>query len=202
VAALDRERERRAELETEVLEELERGDRKRALTILMQAYGDDLYRHCRQMLRDPALADDVHQTVFVQAYRDLPRFSRRSTLRTWLYGIARHRCLDALKARRRWFRRFELADAPPDGQDLRPRADEHLAAVGVASALELALDELKPKVRVAVLLRFREDMTYEEMAEVCGERPATLQARVARAMPRLRKCLQGMGVAAAAEGAP
>ncbi len=186
----------RAQLESEVLDALEQGDRKGALTILMQAYGDDIYRHCRLVVRDSALADDVHQTVFVQAYRDLPRFSRRSTIRTWLYGIARHRCLDALKARRRWLRRFELADALPEAADVGPRADDQLSAVGVASALEAALDELKPRVRIAVLLRFREDMSYQEMAEVCGERPATLQARVARAMPRLRKRLAALEVGA------
>lgn len=162
-------------------------DLRRALTILMDAYGDALYRHCRQVLGDAALADDVHQMVFVQAYRDLPRWEARSTLRTWLYAIARHRCLDALKATRRWRRRFTSVAATPEQADERARADRSVEA----AALEVALARLKPKVRVAVLLRYREGLSFEEMAEVCGERAATLQARVARALPALRAALEG-----------
>ncbi|HEU5056554.1 MAG TPA: hypothetical protein VFU21_08505, partial [Kofleriaceae bacterium] len=52
--------------EDEAREALARGDHRAALTILMQAYGRDLHRHCYQVLRDRDLADDVHQTVFVQ----------------------------------------------------------------------------------------------------------------------------------------
>tara|TARA_R110002073_G_scaffold256849_1_gene419432 strand:+ start:31827 stop:32042 length:216 start_codon:yes stop_codon:yes gene_type:complete len=59
-----------------------------------------------------------------------------------------------------------------------------------SAAMDRALERLKPEVRIAVLLRYREDMSFEEMAEVCGERPATLQARVARALPKLRKALE------------
>jgi DNA-directed RNA polymerase specialized sigma24 family protein len=103
--------------EDEAREARARGDHRGALTILMHAYGRDLHRHCFQVLRDRDLADDVHQTVFVQAYRDLPGFAGRSSLRTWLYGIARHRCLDAMKIGARWRRRFVRADGggPPDG---------------------------------------------------------------------------------------
>src|SRR5262249_23650225 len=60
-----------------------------------------VYRYCRIALGDTVLADDVHQQVFIEAFRDLPGFAGRSTLRTWLFGIARHRVLDAAKRRRR-----------------------------------------------------------------------------------------------------
>ena len=59
--------------------------------------------------------------------------------------------------------------------------------------MDAALESLKPEVRIAVLLRYREEMSYEEMAQVCGERPATLQARVQRALPKLKKALQKTG---------
>ena len=44
-----------------------------------------------------------------------------------------------------------------------------------------------------VLLRFRDGLSYPEMARACGERAPTLQARVARAMPALRRCLESEG---------
>jgi len=179
--------------EAEALDALRRKDRRQALTVLMQAYGDDLYRHCRHMLGDDDLAADVHQTVFVHAYRDLERFSGRSTLRTWLYGIARHRCLDAFKAKRRRRRRFVITEELPQLADPQPRVDQRLECCGGAAALELAVQKLKPKARIAVLLRYHDGLTYEEMAEVCGERAPTLQARVARALPVLRRSLEAPG---------
>ncbi len=61
----------------ELLALIERGEFRAALTALMTQHGVAVYRFCRQMVRDEALADDVHQQVFVQAFRDLPRFERR-----------------------------------------------------------------------------------------------------------------------------
>lgn len=179
--------------EDEARDALARGDHRGALTVLMQAYGRDLHRHCFQVLRDRDLADDVHQTVFVQAFRDLPHFAGRSSLRTWLYGIARHRCLDAMKIGARWRRRFVRAEPLPEPVDERPRADQALAESGEVEALVAALAGLPIETRIAVLLRYREGMTFEEIGAVCGERATTVQARVARALPRLRAAMTGGG---------
>lgn len=172
---------------------LQAGQLAQALTILMTRYGEEVYRHCRQVLGDSDLAADVHQTVFVQAYRDLPSFTGRASFRTWLYAIARHRCLDALKTQRRRRLRFLLGAMAHDRPDPRPDARDQLQGQAEAAAMARALETLKPEVRIAVLLRYREDMSFEEMAEVCGEQAATLQARVARALPKLKKSLQRQG---------
>jgi RNA polymerase sigma-70 factor (ECF subfamily) len=173
---------------------LDEGDRRGALTIAMQAFGADVYRHCLAVLGGRReLADEVHQSVFVQAFRDLDRFSGHGSLRTWLYAIARHRCLDALKLRRRLLARVVAVARLPDAAAAEPAADEALALEARRRALAVCLARLAPAVRIAVLLRYQEGMSYEEMARVCGARPATLQARVARALPRLREWLSAMG---------
>ncbi len=171
---------------------MRRGSPTQALTELMEGYGDAIYRHCHQVMGDADSAADVQQTVFVQAYRDLERFDGRSSYRTWLYSIARHRCLDALKMRRRRRKRFILSGARPSMQvaDPQNRADQDLDAEAARKHIDQALQMLKPEVRIAVLLRYREEMSFEEMALVCGERSATLQARVSRALPKLRKMLE------------
>lgn len=169
---------------------LHQGDVQGALTILMETYGDELFRHCLQVVGEPDTANDVHQTVFVQAYRDLSRFAGRSSFRTWLYAIARHRCLDALKMQRRRRRRFLPGLMATERPDPSPDAREQLGRHSEAAALDRALATLTPEVRIAVLLRYRENMSFEQMAEICNARPATLQARVARALPKLRKMLE------------
>lgn len=185
-----------AEVEAEALAALDRGDRHGALTVLMAGYGPGIYRYCRRLVGDEELARDVHQTVFVQAFEGLGRFRRRSSLRVWLYGIARHRCLDALKVRRRRRRRIFEQDRLPEPAADPPAAEERLAARELAGLLERCLRRLTDAVRAAVLLRYREDFSYPEMARICRERPATLQARVARALPVLRRCLEELGAEA------
>lgn len=174
--------------ESEILDALDRQDSRDALNRLMELYGHAVFRFCRQLTGDETLADECRQITFVQAYEGLPRFSRRSSLKTWLFSIARHRCLDALKSRRRRFARF-LPMPEHDVGSAGTVADKALAKDRLRGLAE-CLAGLNAKVRAAVLLRFQEDLSYGQMAEVCDERPATLQARVARALPVLRQCLK------------
>ena len=147
------------------------------------------------MLHDQAAAEDVRQTIFVDAWQALDRYSGEGSLRGWLFGIARHRCLDAAKAGRRRHWRFWLSpDAGDDqaaaagdpGQDLDQRRR--------AAVLRDCLQSLPAGIRVLVLLRYEEGLPYEEIARMSRERPPTVQARVARALPPLRECVEGKGV--------
>lgn len=182
-----------ADTDRRAREALADGDRRRALTALMQGYGDAIYSYCYRVLRSRAAADDVYQTAFVQAYQHLAGFEGES-FRPWLYTIAHTRCLDALKTSRRWFSRFTLREELPDNPDPSPTSEERLARGTAAAELEECLGKLKPHVRIAVMLRYQEGFSYDEMARICHERPATLQARVARALPLLRRCLMAKGV--------
>jgi RNA polymerase sigma factor (sigma-70 family) len=181
--------------EHDAMAALARGSPEEALAVLMRAYGAAVYRYCRQMAGDEDLAQEVHQMTFVQAYEGLPRFGRRSSLRTWLFGIARHRCLDFLKMDRRRRRRFDqLADAP-DLPGLDCSVEDRLAERSRARALADCLRSLAPRVRDAVLLRFQQGLSYPEIARLTQEKAPALQIRVARALPVLRRCLEEKGMA-------
>jgi RNA polymerase sigma factor (sigma-70 family) len=173
-----------------------RGDHADALTLLMQQHGLEVHRFCCSMLGEPSLADDVHQAVFVQAYEGLGDFRRDGSWRGWLFGIARHRCLDAAKARKRWRWRFVLASDPGEPANAVPDAAVAPGEVDPTSpsdprsvALADCLRRLAPHIRVAVLMRYEQGLSYEEIARVSRERAPALQARVARALPLLRDCV-------------
>jgi len=183
-----------ADSEAAVLEALSRGDRKRALTLLMGLYGKSTFSYCRHMLGDAAVAEDVHQTTFVQAYTDFGRFGGRSSLRNWLQGIARHRCLDMLKMRRREDKHVERPETAPEVPGTERSAEEQLQVGSISKHLAECLGRLSAEVRDAVVLRYMEQLSYEEMAKLTGTRAATLQMRVARAMKGLRECVEGKGV--------
>jgi RNA polymerase sigma factor (sigma-70 family) len=172
-----------ADPDSDVLDLVAQGDMKGALRRLMERYGRAVYRYCRQELHDRTLADDVHQQVFLHAHRDLARFSRRSTVKTWLFAIARNRVLDAAKSRRR----SDDATAVPD---LRPSAGERIDEHRLFEALAQCFERQPEHIRLALLLRYQQGFTYEDMAEVCGEKAGTLQAQVSRALPVLRECIE------------
>jgi RNA polymerase sigma factor (sigma-70 family) len=164
----------------------------------MRDHGDEILRFCVSMLHDQAAAEDARQTIFVDAWQALDSYAGQGSLRGWLFGIARHRCLDAARSgrRRRW--RFWLAADP--GADDAPAADgpgdpgsdldqRHRAAV-----LRDCLRRLPAGTRVAVLLRYEDGLAYEEIARMSRERAPTVQARVARALPQLRACVEAKGV--------
>src|SRR5690349_13203063 len=58
-----------------------------ALRVVMRRHGDGIFRYCVGQLGDEMLAEDVQQQVFIHAHRDFRRFARRSSLKTWLFGI-------------------------------------------------------------------------------------------------------------------
>lgn len=174
----------------DLLRLIEHGDLKGAVRKLMLLYGAGVYRYCREALGgDAVLADDVQQQVFIEAFRDLPRFRGQSSLRSWLFSIARHRILDAAKMRRRARARIspgDLTDELADAPDPRPSPAESVDSIRLLAALRASLAELDEPTRTAILLRYQHGFTYQQIAELCGERPGTLHARVLRAMPRLR----------------
>ena len=172
-----------SDIESEALAALGQGKHDRALTILMKGYGEAIYRYCRRMLGG-CLAEDAHQMTFVHAYENLESFCGDSSLRVWLYGIARHRCLDALRKKRY---QMLATDQQPEAVAAEPAVDQVLA---VRQVLIRCLQKLKTEVREIVILRYLEELSFLEIAAICKKDPATLQMRMARALPLLRKCVE------------
>jgi RNA polymerase sigma factor (sigma-70 family) len=174
--------------DADVVEALTCGDRGRALTLLMTRHGERVYRYAVAMTNDYQLADEIRQQVFVDAYRDLETFEARSHIRAWLFGIARHRCLDAAKSKRRWNRRYKQeAPAHEVAHDGHP--DRDLDRNYLAKLVAICLQKLAPAAHEAIVLRYHQELSYTEVASLVGERAGTVQQRVARALPVLRKCI-------------
>jgi len=176
------------------------GDYRRALHQLMQCHGDSIRSFCRTILRDTDSAEEVCQQVFIEAFHDLPNFAGRSSLRTWLFSIARHRSLDAMKRDHRWGR-FKT-DEVPDPPDPQPSAADSIDTTKLHAELAACIATLAAPVQVTIILRYGGDLTYEEIAKRCGGTPATHHARVVRALPILRRQLEARIASEAAKRQP
>jgi RNA polymerase sigma factor (sigma-70 family) len=178
-----------ASIEEQCREALARGEIDCVLTLLMREYGRDLHRYCWGLLRQREPAEDVLQTVFVQAHQGLHAFEARSSFKGWLYGIARHRCLDELRRRQRWARIVE--DRPGDAEPTVYPDVVHAAPDGALLAqLQECLGRLTATNRELVLLRFQHDTSYDEIAALVGDNSGALRTRVCRSLSALRRCLE------------
>jgi len=164
------------------------------VSILMKAYGDEIFRFCQSMLNNASDAQDVLQIVFVQAFQGLNKFESKSSFRTWLYVIARNRCLDEIKKAKRFEARVEFTEQIPEPMSVCDRVDDSNSDPFVREVLRRCMEKLSDAVKAAILLRFQSEHSYEEAATILQEKAGTLQARVARAMPALRKCVEENGV--------
>lgn len=168
------------------------GERRAAIVELMRAHGDAVLGFCIRVLRDRDLAEEMRQQTFLEAFRDFDRFQGRSSRRAWLFGIASHRCLDALRKRHSgWIESDD--DALINRHDPGSGPREQLEHAQLTAALEACMKALSPEVRMTVLLRFQTELSYEELAVQLSTRADALQMRVTRALSSLRRCLETKG---------
>ena len=167
--------------------------------VLVERYERRLFWSCRRMLGDPDDAEDVVQETFVRAYRHLADYDPQRRFYTWLYAIARNRCLNLLRRRKLW--RFVRLGAPASREeDPAPEvaASDDTGALAergeIAAALEACLESLPEDQRECFELRHGEDFAYAEIAAVLAIPVGTVMSRLARAREKMRLCLEAKGV--------
>jgi len=143
-----------------------------------------------RMVRDPTVAEDLAQETFVKAYRHLDRYDPRRKLASWLFKIAHNTTFDHL-------RRKHPETVPLEAEDGDEETWEVLAAPEITepdrlvesaeamAALEEALGTLAPRYREILLLRFREGLSYQEVADVIGVPMGTMKIQLHRARKAL-----------------
>lgn len=167
------------------------GDRA-AMNRFVQLTQRDVWRFVAS-LADTREADDLTQETYLRVVRSLPRFERRSSLRTWTLLIARRVVIDHLRRRAA---RPQLAP----GTDWVAAADRAQQAVEThdtgQEATDVAQDllrRLSPERREALFLTQLLGMSYEEAAAVCGCPVGTIRSRVARGRDDMVRLTQGPG---------
>jgi RNA polymerase sigma-70 factor (ECF subfamily) len=134
-------------------------------------------------------AEDVAQEVFLQAFRSLPKLKNHEKFGCWIYGIARHVCMNWLRQRRSV--EISLAEIP----DTRETSDTRFGegASGSKGREEFVLDcvqSLPLIYREVVNLRYMEDCTYSEIAEILGISESAVNVRLIKARRMLREQLE------------
>jgi RNA polymerase sigma-70 factor (ECF subfamily) len=157
-----------------------------ALSRLIAQNGPGVARFARgQLGARGSWADDVTQDVFVTVARTARRFSGRSTLRTWLFGIALNICREYVRRERDTLGDEVLAAVPDASLDPLQRLEREERIRRVRAAVRA----LTPQHRLVLRLRDGEDMSYQEIARALGVPVGTVRSRLHNARVALATLL-------------
>lgn len=178
----------------------QRGD-AHAFAELVRRHSRTVYNFVFRQLREPSVAEDVTQDVFLRVVQNAGEFKHEARFSTWLYSITRNLCVDQL--RRQSHRRHASLDAPRAGAaddapslgegvaDPHPRASTERSAESseVMASIVLAVESLPDDQREVFLLREVANLPFREIAEITEIPENTVKSRMRYALDRLRNAL-------------
>jgi RNA polymerase sigma-70 factor (ECF subfamily) len=158
---------------------------ERAFRALVEQHAPAILALAVSRLRDPVVAEEVAQDVFVKLFRSLPDFRGESALRTWLVRVTLNRCADALRHQIRMKRNVPLDDVAHtltnDGEVTHVGGD--------ADRVRDAVDALPPMQRTIVQLKYDAGLSYEQISGTLGIPVGTVGSRLTAALKGLRALL-------------
>lgn len=156
-------------------------ERSQRITNMMTRYGTDIKRYCLLQLREISQAEDAAQDVFIKAWHALHTFRGDSCEKTWLLHIAANTCRDY--QRTGWFRFMDRRVTPEDMEPV-------VAFEFPDDSLSRAITALPALLRQAVTLRYFEELSIRDMAQVLRVSEATAKRRIRKANALLKRTLK------------
>jgi len=158
-----------------------------AFAELIDRYKVAVYNLCARMLGDPTEAEDAAQEVFVRAYTQLKSYTPGRKFSTWILSIASHYCIDLLRRRKP---SVDLDTIAFWKQSDQPEPEERALTGEVRDEVRELLNKLPDKYRGVTILRYWNDLSYDEIAQASGLSVATVKTRLFRARELLAKELE------------
>jgi RNA polymerase sigma-70 factor, ECF subfamily len=171
-----------------LIERSRRGDLE-AFDMLVAGHYASVYAVARRLSASPDDAADVAQEVFLAAWRQIGRFHRRASFRTWLHAIALRQCAHSVRSARRRPASLDDPEAPasivPPGDSVHTLYERREQE----AALHAAIHALPRAQREAVVLHYFAGLTCAEAAAAMGIAPGSVMTHLYRARLRLRELL-------------
>jgi RNA polymerase sigma-70 factor, ECF subfamily len=183
---------------TEALGRARAGDAE-AWGELYRQYAPAIFRFCRRALPTREDAEDATMDIFIKLQKNLGQYDTTRSFTAWLYKVAANHCWDML--RRRKIRQDKETDDLENVPLAHPDPDQldRLIEQRTSEEVRKALDKLGARARMALLMRYYSDMSYDEIADALGVRRAFVGVVLLRARHELRQAL-GSSSALAAGG--
>ncbi len=158
---------------------------------LMHRYMRHIFHFARQYAKTSEDADDIAQDTFYKVWKYIKKYTKNRSFKPWLYTIARNTALDFLK-KKKAIVFSDIDDLENDLhftdtlEDPAPLASEVFENAAFIKKLQAALGTIHPDHRAILLLHYRENMTFDEIAKIVGRPMNTVKSWHRRALMRLR----------------
>jgi len=170
--------------DVELLERISNGDRT-ALKLIYDQYSQPISHFVRSWLSDPFDASDIMQETMLEVWRSAGKFAGRSSVKTWIYSIARNKAIDRNRKASRQINQEADVELPDD----TPDPEAVTGAFQDAARVRECIKRLSPDHQSAIHLAFFEDLTYNEIAELENCPVGTIKTRIMHAKKLLMRCL-------------
>jgi RNA polymerase sigma-70 factor (ECF subfamily) len=164
---------------------------------LYREFAPAIFRFCRRALPTREDAEDATTEIFMKLKDKLVQYDTTRSFSAWLYKVAANHCWDILRRRRirQDKETDDLENVPLEHPD--PSQLERLIEQRTSEEVRKALGKLGPRARMALVMRYYSDMSYDEIADELGVRRAFVGVVLLRARHELRKALEGSASLAA-----
>ncbi len=161
---------------------------------LIDAYQNRVFGFVKRMVPNPDEAADITQEVFIRAFQNFARFDGRSSVRTWLFRIAYHLCVDRARKVERTPTHVGLVDSE-NGEEIevsddRWQPDQILIDEELMEVVEQGISTMSEKLRSVLLLHDKEDMQYDEIAQLLEVPIGTVKSRLFLARAHLQNVVR------------
>lgn len=160
----------------DLVERCQQGE-DRLFSVLVGRYQVKMYRLARKMGLDREDSKGITQAILLQAYCNLPGFQGKSKFGTWIYAIARNRCLNWLRRLSR--RRTLVPQSEPLSTVFKSPEDLILKSEQIGT-IHQALDSLPEKYRLPLSMFYLDNLSYDEIAEAMAISARTVETRLYR----------------------
>ena len=164
---------------------------------LYREYAPAIFRFCRRAMPTREDAEDATMEIFMKLREKLGQYDTSRSFSAWLYKVAANHCWDLLRRRKaRHDKDMEdVEEIPLEAPE--PNQLERLIEERSGEEVRKALDTLGARARMALVMRYYSDMSYDEIADALGVRRPFVGVVLLRARHELRQALQGTGALAA-----
>lgn len=165
------------------------GHHEQVYTDIVNQHIDEIYNFSRYMLFDADEADDIVQKTFLSLYNNMNKLDMTQSVRPWLFKVARNNCLDHIKRKKPI--NFSVIDPEDtfDVPDHAPSLESSLDSAELLETVKREIGNLPVQYREIMLLKYFEDMTFEQIGEMLEISPNTVKSNFYRGKTLLFKAL-------------
>jgi len=174
-------------IEAEIVAKVLKGDR-RAYALLVEEYKSPIYNLAYRMTGNSEDADDLTQETFIRAYINLWRFDPKRKFFTWLYTISINLIRNHLKK----VKNDDLLNRTKNiqyNENENQSPEARIIATQESNKINLALLTLKYELRVMLIMKYQQELSFEEIAEITGKSVSAVKMRVYRGLEKLEQLI-------------